>query len=276
MASTCQSASFTHPLSHLEAGDIGSFIGKNGSSLKRFVYFPTLNQYKKTVGDDTSVKLTKIKIDSDDSGVFAEIIISYDSSDQEHYETLTNIVVQYLTKHENAFVKNKSKPKVVTIVFKTHMEKHHIAKFIGSSGKNIKKTKSLCEEKFLEKSLDVTSFRVNICEDRFLRKGSYNKLFFIKNDAPTDDMVLITVSCIYDGHPNNIFREVKPIITDSIINMFPKEEQISSVEVDFLEDTCEISLEVKGQASAFLDNMDSEEPVYEPESPTYEPLSPSS
>ena len=50
-------------------------------------------------------------------------------------------------------------------------------------------------------------------------------------------------------------------------------EQVSSVEVDFLEDTCEISLEVKEQASAFLDNMDAE-PRYEPESPTYSPQSP--
>jgi len=216
----------------------------------------------------------KIKIDSNEDGVFAEITTPSDQTD------LNGTIAKFLTKHESVFVKNKArklensgKPKVISFVFKTKMESHHIGKYVGSGGKNIKAIKVLCEEKIVEAKIDATSVRVNISDDRFLRKGSYNKLFVIKNDTSTENQVLITVSCIYGGNPFDIFKAVKPIIIDSVVNMFPKEEHIASVEVDFLEDTCEVSVETKEQASKFLESL---KEVDENDSGCYQPPSPTS
>ena len=258
---------FTLPI---EVADIGRLIGPKGSFLKKHVVSKSVSIYKSENDLDEQTKVPlKINISSEEGIVYATIKVDNDD--------LLDIAVKNLIKHSDIFMKKKEnagKPKVIKHIFKTKMEPHHIGKYVGSGGKNIKNVKALCEEKITGSKLEATSVRVNICDDRFLRKGSYNKLFQIKNDASTENQVLITVSCIYSGNPNDIFKAVKPIIIDSVVNLFPKEEQVSSVEVDFLEDTCEISLEVKEQASAFLDNMDAE-PRYEPQSPTYEPPSPS-
>ena len=273
---------FTLPI---EVADIGRLIGPKGSFLKKHVVSKSVSIYKseKDIDEQTKVPL-KINISSEEGIVYATIKVDNDD--------LLDIVVKNLIKHSDIFMKKKEnagKPKVIKHIFKTKMESHHVGKYVGSGGKNIKNVKALCEEKITGSKLEATSVRVNIADDRFIKKGSYNKLFQIKNDASTENQVLITVSCIYSGNPNDIFKAVKPIIIDSVVNLFPKEEQVSSVEVDFLEDTCEISLEVKEQASAFLDNMDAEpryepesptygqqSPTYEPQSPTYSPPSPSS
>lgn len=282
MASSAQLANWTHPLTELSKSDIGNFIGKNGALLRKFVYSPVIKEYKESCEDSSDAKVPmKIKIYENpaDESVHAEITTPSDQTD------LNEIIAKFLTKHESVFVKNKArkaeksdKPKVISFVFKTKMESHHIGKYVGSGGKNIKATKDLCEEKITEKKLDATSVRVNISDDRFLRKGSYNKLFVIKNDAPTENQVLITVSCIYGGNPFDIFKAVKNTIIDSVVNMFPREEHIDSVEVDFLGETCEISLGVKASVGLFLDSMDEnapESPIYTPNSPSYAPLSPS-
>ena len=258
---------FTLPI---EVADIGRLIGPKGTSLKTHVVNKSVKIYKSEndIDEQTKVPLN-INISKEDNIVFATITVDND--------TLLEIVIKNMLKHTDIFMKKKQndgKPKVIKHIFKTKMESHHVGKYVGSKGKNIKNIKALCEEKITESKIDATSVRVNICDDRFLKKGSYNKLFNIKNDVPTENQVLITVSCIYGGNPNDIFKAVKPIIIDSVVNLFPKEEQVFSVEVDFLEDTYDISLEVKDQASVFLDNMDAE-PRYEPQSPTYEPPSPS-
>jgi len=269
MASQSCTKKFSLPI---EVADIGRLIGPKGSFLKNHVVNKSVKIYKSENDMDEQTKVPlNINISKEDDIVFATITVDN--------ETLLEIVTKNMLKHTDIFMKKKEnagKPKVIKHIFKTKMESHHIGKYVGSGGKNIKNVKSLCEEKITDSKFDATSVRVNICDDRFLKKGSYNKLFNIKNDIPTENQVLITVSCVYGGNPNDIFKAVKPIIIDSVVNMFPKEEQVTSVEVDFLEDTFEISLEVKDQASAFLNGMNaSEEPVYEPESPTYAPPSPS-
>jgi hypothetical protein len=206
---------------------------------------------------------------------------------------MINIIIKNLEKHESAFMKKKSsppKPKVVKIIFKTHMEDHHQGKYVGGGGKNIKRVLKSCEDAISHATDNkATSVRVNIGDDRFLRKGSYFKLYTIKNDSPTDNNVLISVSCIYDGHPGKIFSAVKPIIIDSVINMFPPEpESIESVEVDFLGmGSC--TMNYKTHSTPTLEGMDDsikestisedkentlESPGYTPSSPTYSPNSP--
>jgi len=276
MASSAQQ-SWVHPLTGISKSDIGNFIGKNGYLLRKFVYFPVIEEYRKSCGVDESAKVPmKIKIDSYEDAVSAEITTPSDQTD------LTGTITKFLTKHESVFVKNKArklensgKPKVISFVFKTKMESHHIGKYVGSGGKNIKAIKVLCEEKIVEAKIDATSVRVNISDDRFLRKGSYNKLFVIKNDTSTENQVLITVSCIYAGNPFEIFKAVKNTIIDSVVNMFPEELEghFESVEVDFLGDDYEVSVETKEQASKFLESL---KEVDENDSGCYQPPSPTS
>ena len=276
--------SAVHVFESLAPSDIGNFIGPGGSSLKNHVIMASSKQAE-TAGLGRQQMNIKVKPSEDGAKATAEIKSS--SPD------MVEIIIKNLKKHEAAFIRIKSsppKPKVVKIVFKTLMEDHHQGKYVGRGGKNIVRVLKSCVDAIAEATDNkATSVRVNINDDHFLRKGSYYKLYTIKNDAPTENKVLITVSCIYDGHPGKIFSAVKPIIIDSVINVFPPEpESIESVEVDFLGmGSC--TMNYKTHSTPTLEGMDDsikedtisedkentlESPGYTPPSPTYSPNSP--
>jgi len=269
----------------IEAGDIGHFIGPKGASLRNHVVKKSVTIYKSENDVDEQTKVSmNIKIVPEDQCVVAVVTAEN--------VVLLEIIKKNIVKHADIFMKKKAnagKPKVVKIVFKTRMENHHQGKYVGRGGKNIKSVVASCEEAMqtISGEHQASSVRVNIDDDRFLRKGSYNKLFTIKNDAPTENQVLISVSCIYGGNPNDIFKIVKPIIIDSVVNMFPPEpEQVGAVEVDFLGGD-NFLVNVQATADMFLSSIEertdengcydpnggNSSPSYSPSSPTYDPSS---
>ena len=295
MASTA-SAPVVHVFeTSLMPDDIGNFIGPRGSSLRNYVI-------KASTRDAESAGITcqqlNIRVHPVDTDGTPKVVVTIKTSSEE----MRDIVVANLTKHEKAFLRKKSapkKPKVVQIVFKTAMEDHHQGKYVGSGGKNIKRVLHACTEAIATATDgEATSIRVNISDDRFLRKGSYFKLFTIRNNAQTDNQVLISVSCIYEGPPGKVFSAVKPIIIDSVVNMFPPPpEEIESAEIDFLGGAFSmnyttnpsptptlVGMEEPPSAGGADDNADQApdspgycpaSPTYSPDSPTYSPSSPS-
>lgn len=265
--------SAVHVFESLAPSDIGNFIGPGGSSLKNHVIIASAKQ-----ADAAGIgrQQMKINVKPSEDGTKATAVITEVTSPE-----MIEIIIKNLKKHEAVFIRIKSsppKPKVVKIVFKTRMEDHHKGKYYGTGGKNIVRVLKSCVDAIAEDTDNkATSVRVNLVDDHFLRKGSYYKLYTIKNDAPTENKVLITVSCIYDGHPGKIFSAVKPIIIDSVVNMFPPDpEFIESVEVDFL-GMGDCTMNYKTRPTPTLEDMEdstSEDNSVVPESPGYAPPSP--
>jgi len=265
-------ASVVHALS-LSNSDIGNFIGPRGSSLRKFVI-------NASVRDAKSASITDHKMNirvSPGDGDTAKAEIRACSSE------MCDIVVVNLDKHLAAFLRKKSappKPKVVKIVYKTAMEEHHQGKYVGYGGKNIKRVLHDCTEAIAAATDGAaSSIRVNISDDRFLHKGSYYKLFTIRNNAKTENQVLISVSCIYDGPPGKIFSATKPIIIDSVVNMFPPApDEIESAEVDFLGGgSFSVNYTTNSSPTPSLGGMEDipeENAITAPDSPGYCPPSP--
>ena len=236
----------------ISASDIGLLIGPKGSSLKNHVIRKSANIYKADHGSEIQENLDiRVKISIEDDKVMASI----SSVTQE----LCDIIAKNLEKHAGIFLSRKNasqdptKPKVCKFVFKTNMESGLQGKYVGYKGKNIIGTRACCTEALRESNVDVSSIRLNISDDRFLHKNSYDKLYFIKSGATTDNNVLISFSAIYPGNPHDIFKVIKPIIIDSVINMFAKEEPVTEFEMDFL---CSGSVQDPvGTAARFLESL---------------------
>ena len=287
MASTA-SAPVVHVFeTSLMPDDIGNFIGPRGSSLRNYVIKASTRDAESA---GISCQHLNIRVHPVDADGTPKVVVTIKTSSEE----MRDIVVANLTKHEKAFLRKKSapkKPSVIQIVFKTAMEDHHQGKYVGSGGKNITRVLHDCTAAIATATDgEASSVRVRISEDRFLRKGSYFKLFTIRNNAQTENQVLITVSCIYEGSPGKIFSAVKPVIIDSVVNMFPPPpEEIESAEMDFLGGAFSMNYTTNPSPAPTLVGMEeppsaggadddpiqeSDSPGYCPPSPTYSPGSP--
>ena len=214
----------------ISTSDIGALIGHSGSALNNHVIKKSGNIYTRDGAHANQTNLgIRVQIESKDSKVVASIT----AVSQE----LCDIIAENLEKHVDITMKKLTAPKVYKFIFKTNMDSgsHGTGKYIGARGKNIIGTKACCTEALREANVDVSSIRLGVEDDRFLHKNSFNKMFFIKSSATTDNKVLISFSAIYPGNPYDIFKVIKPIIIDSVTNMYPKpKEESAEPELDFL------------------------------------------
>ena len=259
----------------ISTSDIGALIGHRGSALNNHVIKKSGNIYTRdgAHADQTNLGI-RVQIEPKDSKVVASIT----AVSQE----LCDIIAKNLEKHVDITMKKLTAPKVCKFIFKTNMESgsHGTGKYIGSRGKNIIGTKACCTEALREANVDVSSIRLSVDDDRFLHKDSFNKMFFIKSGATTDNKVLISFSAIYPGNPHDIFKIIKPIIIDSVTNMYPKpKEESAEPELDFL---CGHKTQdpAPSVSDDFLKSLEDENGCYDPtlsstnSSPRYSPSSP--
>ena len=135
--------------------------------------------------------------------------------------------------------------------------------------------------KMLFQILQVKKIRINIEPDKKMNMKSVGKFFYIKNSEKTDQSVLITASIKGDVDVEKVFRKIKKILIDSVVNMFkPRYMNKNKImnKIIFLfgsgnSKPMEMKLE-PNEAGDFLDSIEDE--CYNPGSPGYEPNSPSS
>jgi len=277
----------------ISTSDIGALIGHRGSALNNHVIKKSGNIYTRdgAHADQTNLN-TKCNIESITlvEGEDPKTIASITAVSQE----LCDIIAKNLKKHVEITMKKLTAPKVCKFIFKTNMESgsHGTGKYIGSRGKNIIGTKACCTEALREANVDVSSIRLSVDDDRFLHKNSFTELWCLSRDGrlqhsshlskgcKLDYKVLISFSAIYPGNPHDIFKVIKPIIIDSVTNMYPKpKEESAGPELDFL---CGHKTQdpVPSVSDDSLKSLEDENGCYDPtpsstnSSPRYSPESP--
>ena len=159
--------------------DIGRFIGAKGTNIKKFVLFKT----KKGLGDDVKVYCF---INRNDEGVYEAHI---KSSDEKVLGKLENNVLN----HQKGYLQNKvrrANALNTKFIFKTSLDEHKIAKFVGSKGRNINE---LVEGvKASDNSLSGEKVKISINQDRPFRMKNLH-FEHLKTDVESNNKVLITV-----------------------------------------------------------------------------------
>tara|TARA_B100000035_G_scaffold315173_1_gene334249 strand:- start:2816 stop:3673 length:858 start_codon:yes stop_codon:yes gene_type:complete len=249
---------------------IGFFVGPKGKNIRNHIVAKSINQYKEKneISDDVKISVfVQIRHpDEENPEVHAVIEVEKDHSH------LIPFIESAIEKHQTIFLKNQEKkvsekPKNCRIVFKTKMEHFMIGKYVGGGGKNITEVCRDCQDAI--KEITTENIRINIEPDKKMNMKSVGKFFYIKNSEKTDQSVLITASIRGDVDVEKVFRKIKKIMIDSVVNMFkPREHE--SPEYDFVfgggGKTIVLEQDVDGVE-------DSEEPYY-PGSPCYDPNSP--
>ena len=173
----------TIPLS-MGKDDIGRFIGKKGSSLKKFVIHMTQDKFK-----DLENRRVFCAIEEDTTQDPPMLAVLKAPNDEVMDQLVKNVYT-----HEKKCMDQKKKHlnrKFNTkFVFKTSMEDHMIPKFIGRGGKNINTLKEnilVCDNDHTDDKVNV-----NICPDKKIRM-KFLHFEHLQVDGPCDNKVLITV-----------------------------------------------------------------------------------
>ena len=164
--------------------DIGRFIGKGGSGLKKFVLKATQKKFKDNPNSNVFCNIENDE--SQDPSVLAVL--------KAPNEEVMDQLVKNVYMHEKKCLEKKKKQENrrfnTKYVFKVSMEEHMIPKFIGRGGSNINGLR----DKILNCDQDHTNdlINVNICQDKKIRM---NFLHFehLNMDKECDEKVLITV-----------------------------------------------------------------------------------
>ena len=157
-----------------------------------------------------------------------------------------------------------------------------IGKYVGGGGKNIAEVCRDCQDAISD--ITQEKIRINIEPDKKMNMKSVGKFFYIKNSEKTDQSVLITASIRGEVDVEKVFRKIKKIMIDSVVNMFKprKYDDEDNEDDNFLlgggGKPSEMTLESK-EADNFLDSIEDEcydpgSPGYDPNSPRYSPSSP--
>ncbi len=196
--------SITIPLS-IGKDDIGGFIGKGGSNLKKYI----IGKTKKETNSDSIYCSIEVD-DTQDPPVLAVLRCP-------SYGVLEKLKANTMF-HEEIFMKkkkNQRRSKYNTkFVFKAPMEEHMIPKFIGKGGQNIKSLKSdilNCDNYHTDEEMNI-----NICKDRKIRMKflRFEHLVFEENNSSTNK-VLVSVE-MNTSDRDESFNTVKGLVKQYI------------------------------------------------------------
>jgi predicted RNA-binding protein YlqC (UPF0109 family) len=228
--------------------DIGKFIGKNGSLVRKHV----INQSRDALAKESGVSFADVppprvtvKHLPEDDVVVAECSAAS--------EELLRLVMSNIARHvehisrpasadhhpktssaggggSKAPTQVQRKPRVCHLNFKTNLDDHLVGKFIGGGGKNCK---ALAEDLgTLTEKLGASSFRVRVVqEDIYGSSRTPSKFFFIKN--PGSEEVFIHVSAMFSGNPRDLFRAIKTRMIESVTSL-AAEQATNHDALDFL------------------------------------------
>jgi hypothetical protein len=263
---------------------IGFFVGPKGKNIRNHIVAKSIGLYKEENNIDDDVKIPifiQVRApDEENPSVHAVIEVSKD------HGHIIPFIEDSIGKHQEFFIKYQEKraekPKNCRIVFKTKMEHYMIGKYVGGGGKNIAEVCRDCQDAIA----DITSekIRINIEPDKKMNMKSVGKFFYIKNSEKTDQSVLITAYIKGDVDVEKVFRKIKKILIDSVVNMFkPRVYDEDNDDDNFLlgggsSKSEGMKLE-SNEAEDFLDSIEDEcydpgSPGYDPNSPQYSPSSP--
>ena len=173
----------TIPLS-ITKDDIGRFIGKKGSGLKKFVIHATLKRFK---DHGTMNVFCNIEHDvSQDPPVLAILKAPTD----EVMEQLTKSVYMHEKKCMESKKRQENRKYNSKFVFKVSMEDHMIPKFIGRGGNNINRLKD--EILLSDNNHTDDRININICPDKKIRM-QYLHFEHLAFENQCEQKVLITV-----------------------------------------------------------------------------------
>ena len=165
----------------LDKEDIGRFLGKGGSNLKRHILEKT---HKEIEGENNRLFCS---IETEGENVTAVLKTQSDEMLEKLEKNVRN--------HEKVFLANKKKISNrlnTKFVFKTELEHHLIPKFIGTKGRNIKELED--NIRACDNGLDGDRVRINICPDKKIRmKYLHFERLNVESDDQSDNLVLVTV-----------------------------------------------------------------------------------
>ena len=173
----------TIPLS-MKKEDIGRFIGKKGSGLKKFVIHMTQDKFKNLENRRVFCAI------EEDTTQEPSILAVLKAPNDEVMEQLVKNVYTHEKKCMDQKKKQLNRKFNTKYVFKTSMESHMIPKFIGRGGNNINKLKEnilVCDNDHTDEKVNV-----NISPDKKIRM-KFLHFEHLQIDNPCDEKVLITV-----------------------------------------------------------------------------------
>lgn len=195
----------TVPLS-MSKDDIGRFIGKGGSGLKKFVLQATQKKFK-----DNPNSNVFCNIENDETSVLAVLKASN--------EEVMDQLVKNVYMHEKKCLEKKKKQENrrfnTKYVFKVSMEEHMIPKFIGRGGSNINGLR----DKILNCDQDHTNdlINVNICQDKKIRM-KFLHFEHLNMDKECDEKVLITVEMNTPNRESSL-STVRDLVKQAVENV---------------------------------------------------------
>ena len=202
--------------------EVGLFVGENDSSLMKFVITKSQRTYVRehgSAGDD----MPFVKVSVVVTGDFGSQELSAEC--EAPNESLLDIIEENLNKHSTNF-KRERKPKIVRLVFMSHMDPQLIGKYIGSSGNNIKTLASQLEQDAVSSGLEAKSFRVRIEEEgNDPYKENPKRYFEIKNGSESRDTVFIFVTAQFSGPLRPLFLCIKERMISSVVDCIESSKQ---------------------------------------------------
>ena len=251
---------------------IGFFVGPKGKNIRNHIVAKSIYHYKQknNISDDVKIPVFVQVRHPDEENPEVHAVIEV-IKDHGH---LIPFIEEAIGKHHDFFLQNQEKrvekPKNCRIVFKTKMEHFMIGKYVGGGGKNIVEVCRDCQDAIS----DITKerIRINIEPDKRMNMKSVGKFFYIKNSEKTEQSVLISAYIRGDVDVEKVFRKIKKIMINSVVNMFKPREY--NEDDDFLLGGSGKKLVLEQDVDNFLDSVEDDEESYNPGSPTYDPNSP--
>lgn len=212
--------------------NIGAFIGKGGSNLKKFVLSKTMRGYDGKGGK--SVFCSIEEDESQDPPVFANLRAAN--------KEVLDLLKENVLRHQEAILRKMDQPPKrynTKFVFKTSMDHHMIPKFIGVGGRNIRgfadKVSSADPniDQAVVEGKDYPATKVHIQEDR---KIKMNQLRFehLRTSVESSDKVLITIemntndrSASYESSKELLVQAIEGMNAKNHANQTTNEEWVS-------------------------------------------------
>ena len=198
----------TVPLS-MSKDDIGRFIGKGGSGLKKFVLQATQKKFKDNPNSNVFCNIENDE--TQDPSVLAVL--------KAPNEEVMDQLVKNVYMHEKKCLEKKKKQENrrfnTKYVFKVSMEEHMIPKFIGRGGSNINGLR----DKILNCDQDHTNdlINVNICPDKKIRM-KFLHFEHLNMDKGGDEKVLITVEMNTPNRESSL-STVRDLVKQAVENV---------------------------------------------------------
>ena len=193
----------TVPLS-IEKDDIGRFIGKAGSNLKKFI----INKTHQNIVEENVRIFCNVEYDETQEPPVLAVLKAPTTDVMEELQKNVGL-------HEQAFLNMKKKQKNrlnSKFIFKAPLEHHMIPKFIGSQGRNIKELQeniSMCDSEIMDGKL-----RINICPDKKVRM-KYLHFEHLQMESNTEQRVLVTVEMNTKNRETSL-KIVRDLVRQSI------------------------------------------------------------